>query len=297
VAEKMKQERDKAVQIGTLDKEMGEDPVGTYARLGDPQKYYSGVDPEVIRIKRNQALGAVHQLQEKEETQLYTDYTQKKITPLELKQQADMGLARGTISRSMHMLFSNIYDCGMAGITPKTDYDVYWPMYQAAKNQNLDMQKAIAARGIGKLTDGDVHTLIRLHEGKAPQSFFKVSLLKKHYDMNIADIKARFKPVEGLMSIYALKSKDMGPLPSNEAASLFTQECEVADAKGELTAEWMRTKKEEIVKVYMEDALIRTKSMKGGKPMGAPAPSPRPGGKPPLFNPTAGPKGSQQKGW
>ena len=31
--------------------------------------------------------------------------------------------------------------------------------------------------------------------------------------------------------------------------------------------------------------------------MGAPAPSPRSGGKPPLFNPTAGPKGSQQVPW
>ena len=97
------------------------------------------------------------------------------------------------------------------------------------------------------------------------------------------------------MSIDAWKGEDMGSLPSNEAASLFTHECEAADARGELTPEWMRTKKEEIVRVYMEDALIRTKRIKRGKPVGTPAPSPRPGGKPPLFNP--GPRASQKKGW
>ena len=185
----------------------------------------------------------------------------------------------------------------MAGITPKTDYDVYWPMYQAAQNHTLDMKKVFAARRIGKLTDGDVHILMSQQAGKAPQSFFKASLLKKHYDMNIADIKARFKPIEDFMRVNTLQGEDMGALPGNEAATLFTRECEAADARGELTADWMRTKKEDIIKVYMEDALRKIKRRKGGKPVGTPAPSPRPGVKPPLFNPTAGSKDSQKKGW
>ena len=184
----------------------------------------------------------------------------------------------------------------MAGIKPKTDYDAFWPMYQLALNHTLDMKKAIAARGAGDVTDDDMHTLIRILAGKAPQSFFKDSLLRKHYDMSIADIKARFKPIEGFMSVSALNGKDMGALPGNEAASLFTRECEAADARGELTADWMRAKKEEIVKVYMEDALRRAKRIKGGKPGKAPAPSPRPRVKPKLFDPT-GPGASQKKGW
>jgi len=80
-------------------------------------------------------------------------------------------------------------------------------------------------------------------------------------------------------------------------ATLFTRECEDADARGELTSDWMRAKKEEIVKVYMEDVLRKIKRRKGGEPGKAPAPSPRPGGKSPLYNPTAGPKSSQQKPW
>ena len=169
-------------------------------------------------------------------------------------------------------------------------------MYQAAKDHTLDIKKVIDARLAGDLTDRDVHILMGQQAGKTLQSFLRNPLLRKNYDICIADIKGRFKPIEDFMRVNALKGEDMGALPGNEAATLFTKECEAADARGELTSDWMRARKEEIVKVYMEDALRKIKRRKGGKPVGTPAPSPRPGGKPKLFDPT-GPGARQKEGW
>jgi len=254
-AQHLKETWDQKVEMGRANQALMADPAGTLEVLKTPDAF--GLDDEKRRVLSAQATAELHRRQRQNDEALYQEYVAQKITPAELKARADAMLAGQQISRTAHSHFEAIFEAEISGVKARTDYDVYWPMRQAAEQGQLDMEAAIRARKAGRLKDADMNSLMRLQqngaEGKPPDDmpFLKNPAMKQAYNVGLHEIQARLRPLDN--SRLEKMGRKMGRATvspegsyENQAVVAFIEDCKQAAREGKLTEKWMLQRAVEI---------------------------------------------------
>ena len=286
------------VQVRTLDQEMMADPLGTYKRLGEPEKYYPGVDLEIIRVKRIQTLGEVHRRQDDNELKVDQLFSQKQLTTEMLEQMRDTEEIRVPTYR--------LYDAALKSPKGMKDPAKYGELWIKADKGELREEEIYQNVLVGKIVPEEANNLKRTQNAldTAEMKFTK----EPYFRLALMDIEQRLKLLDE--SKMEKMARDLGkgkvrkePLPSHQAAWLLIEACQEAQRKGELTPKFIKEKAAEIMEPFLKMG-ARDFIKKGGRTEGGDNRPTGPGtagrdARPtgPLFNPTTGPKGSQQVPW
>lgn len=266
-AEVMRQRFPALVSDAVIKAEIARDPKAVLEKLTKPEIYYKDLRPEQALQYHGPALAELHRRQEGNLLEVSKLYSAKKLTLEHLTKLRDnQDINVGTFSHYEASLKRD--SMPEAAVT---DPNIYFQGLELAQKGQLSTEQLRSWVLAGKLDRTDrnqlFHLQISMEKGQTPK---EMEFVKTPYFKGYAKIiEDTLEPLDKLTIQEKALTAAGRPValrtpPSKEATMEFMRRCHEAHAKGELTNDFMKKLKDEIIEFYGSQAASRGRLGGGG---------------------------------